>query len=107
MSEFHSRSLNVIAAQIVFILLSYTLRQWQLWRLEAEELSNHSPQSIHRRLNVRKQYIVIYLARSYAQIPLLQFTREVLQLEGEARQKALAKVRLLERSLLSPFDDTC
>ena len=107
LSDFYSRSLNVIAAQIVFILLSYTLRQWQLWRLEAEELSNHSPQSIHRRLNVRKQYIVIYLARSYAQIPLLQFTREVLQLEGEARQKALAKVRLLEQSLLSPFDDTC
>jgi hypothetical protein len=107
LSEFHSRSLNVIAAQIVFILLSYTLRQWQLWRQHAEELSNRSPQSIHRRLNVRKQYIVIYWARSYAQIPLLQFTREVLQLEGEARQKALAKVRLLEQSWLSPFDDTC
>jgi hypothetical protein len=107
LSDFHSRSLNVIAAQIVFILLSYTLRQWQLWRLHAEELSNRSPESIHRRLNVRKQYIVIYLARSYAQIPLLQFTREVLQLEGEAQQKALAKVRLLEQNLLSPFDDTC
>ena len=107
LSKFHSRSFNVIAAQIVFILLSYTLRQWQLWRLHAEELSNRSPASIHRRLDVRKQYIVIYLARYYAQIPLLQFTREVLQLEGEARQKALAKVRLLEHRLLSPFDDTC
>jgi hypothetical protein len=75
--------------------------------LHAEELSNRSPEFIHRRLNLRKQYIVIYLARAYAQIPLLQFTREVLQLEGEARQKALVKVRLLEQSLLSPLDDSC
>jgi hypothetical protein len=50
--------------------------------------------------------VVIYLARAYAQIPLLQFTREVLQLEGEARQKALAKVRLLEQSLLTPLSDS-
>lgn len=107
LSDFHSRSLNVIAAQSVFILLSYTLRQWQLWHLHAEELSDRSPEFIHRRLNVRKQYIVIYLARAYAQIPLLQFTREVLQLEGEARQKALVKVRILEQSLLSPLDDSC
>jgi hypothetical protein len=107
LSDFHSRSLNVIAAQSVFILLSYTLRQWQLWHLHAEELSDRSPEFIHRRLNVRKQYVVIYLARAYAQVPLLQFTREVLQLEGEARQKALVKVRLLEQSLLSPLDDSC
>ena len=36
LSEFCSRCFNVIAAQVVFILLSYTLRQWQLWRLHAD-----------------------------------------------------------------------
>ena len=44
--------------------------------------------------------------RAYAQIPLLQFAREVLQLEGPACQKALAKVRLLEQSLLTPLNDS-
>ena len=33
LSDFCSRDFNVITAQIVFILLSYTLRQWQLWKL--------------------------------------------------------------------------
>lgn len=106
LSDFHSRSLNTITAQVVFILLSYTLRQWQLWKLHHQELSGLSPELMRRRLNIRKQYVVIYLANAYAQMPLVRFTREVLELEPEARAKALAKVRKLEQSLLSPLDDT-
>jgi hypothetical protein len=106
LSDFHSRSLNTITAQVVFILLSYTLRQWQLWKLHREELSGVSPELMRRRLNIRKQYVVIYLANAYARMPLIRFTREVLELEPEARAKALAKIRKLEQSLLNPLDDT-
>jgi hypothetical protein len=106
LSDFHSRSLNTITAQVVFILLSYTLRQWQLWKLHREELSGVSPELMRRRLNIRKQYVVIYLANAYARMPLIRFTREVLELEPEARTKALAKTRRLEQSLLNPLDDT-
>jgi hypothetical protein len=49
---------------------------------------------------------VIYRANAYAQMPLIRFTREVLELEPEARAKALAKVQKLEQSLLNPLDDT-
>jgi len=105
LSGFRSRAQNVIVAQVVFILLSYTLRQWQLWRLHAEVLPDQTPELMRRRLNLRKQYIVIYLARSYAQIPLAHFTRLVLELEGEARQRALAKIQKLEQSLLNSNDD--
>jgi hypothetical protein len=31
LSHFRSRSFNAIAAQVVMVLLTYTLRQWQLW----------------------------------------------------------------------------
>jgi len=106
LSDFQSRSQNVIVAQVVFILLSYTLRQWQLWRLHGEAPPEETPELMRRRLNLRKQYVVIYLARSYAQIPLVRFTRLVLELEGAARQRALAKIRKLEQSLLNPQDDT-
>ncbi len=61
---------------------------------------------MRRRLNLRKQYVVIYLARSYAQVPLVRFTRLVLELDGAARERALAKIRKLEQSLLNPQDDT-
>ena len=106
LSDFQSRAQNVIVAQVVFILLSYTLRQWQLWRLHAEVSPDQTPELMRRRLNLRKEYVVIYLARAYAQIPLLRFTRLVLELEGAARQKALAKIQKLEQSLLNPHDDT-
>jgi hypothetical protein len=106
LSDFQSRSQNVIVAQVVFILLSYTLRQWQLWRLHAEVSPDQTPELMRRRLNLRREYIVIYLARSYAQMPLVRFTRLVLELEGAARQKALAKIHKLEQSLLSPQNDT-
>ena len=106
LSDFHSRSLNTITAQVVFILLSYMLGQWQLWNLPREELAGVTPGLVRRRLDLRKQYVVIYLAHADAQMPLIRFTREVLELEPGARAKALAKVRKLEQSLLHPLDDT-
>ena len=59
---------------------------------------------MRRRLNLRKEYIVIYHQNAYTQMPLVTFTREVLELEGEARTKALAKIRQLEQTLLSPLE---
>jgi hypothetical protein len=106
LSDFRSRDFNVIAAQVVFILLSYTLRQWQLWKLHLEELAGATPEFIHQRLNQRKEYVVIYLAHAYTRMPLVRFTREVLELDPKARAKALAKIRKLEQNLLAPMNDT-
>jgi len=106
LSDFKSRSQNVVVAQVVFILLSYTLRQWQLWRLHAQASPEQTPELMRPGLNLRKEYVVIYLARAYAQVPLVRFTRLVLELEGVARQKALAKIHKLEQNLLNPQDDT-
>jgi hypothetical protein len=106
LSDFRSRQFNTMVAQVVFILLSYTLRQWQLWKWHREEWAGVTPGLMHRRLNVRQEYVVIYLAHAYARLPLLRFTREVLELEPKARAKALAKIRKLEPSLLTPMDNT-
>jgi hypothetical protein len=104
LSDFRSRNFNTIAAQVVFILLSFTLRQWQLWQQGQEELAARTPQEISRRLNIRKDYVIIYLGKAYTQMPLLTFTRELLELEAEARAKALEKIRKLEQSLLAPLE---
>ncbi len=48
--------------------------------------------------------VVIYLGHAHAQMPLVRFIREVLELEPEARAKALAKVRKLEQGLLAPLE---
>lgn len=102
LTDFHSRSFNAVAAQVVFVLLSYTLRQWQLWKTEREELANRHPGQIQDRLNVGHHFVVIYYGNAYMQMPLLTFTREVLNLEEPARAKALAKVRHLEKGFLTP-----
>lgn len=102
LTDFHSRSFNAVAAQVVFVLLSYTLRQWQLWKLHQELLANRHPDQIQLRLNLEDQFVVIYHQRAYAQLPLLTFTREVLELSPAARERALRQIRRLEQSFLCP-----
>ena len=103
LSDFSSRRFNVIAAQVVFILLSYTLRQWQLWKLRQEELAGRTPGFLERRLNLHKHYVVIYHEHAYAQMPLVSFARELLEMAPAAQAKALAKFRRLEESWLTPL----
>jgi hypothetical protein len=103
LSDFSSRCFNVIVAQVVFILLSYTLRQWQLWKLQQEMLAGKTPGFLERELSAHSQFVVIYYEHAYAQMPLVSFTRELLELAPEAQAKALVKVRHLEQSLLSPL----
>lgn len=105
LTDFHSRSFNAVAAQIVFVLLSYTLRQWQLWKSQQEQLSGLHPDRIQRLLNLEHQFVAIYHQHAYVQLPLLSFTREVLELEPSARERALKQIRRLERSFLCPLDN--
>ena len=63
----------------------------QIWKLHQEELAGSTPGLMRQRLNLRKQYVVIYLGHAYAQIPLVRFTREVLELEPEARSRLWPK----------------
>jgi hypothetical protein len=103
LSDFSSRCFNVIVAQVVFILLSYTLRQWQLWKLQQEKLAGKTPGFLERQLNLHSQFVVIYYQCAYAQMPVVTFTRELLEMAPEAQAKALKKVRHLEQTLLTPL----
>ena len=105
LTDFHSRSFNSVAAQVVFVLLTYTLRQWQMWKSSNDDLTGLHPEEIRRQLNRQHQYVVIYYQLAYTQMPLVAFTREVLELKGDARRNAMAKIRLLERSFLSPLQN--
>jgi hypothetical protein len=104
LTDLRSRSLNAIAAQVVMVLLSYTLRQWQLWQLRQEQLADRTPATLRFRLNLRREYVVIYHQDAYTQMPLVCFSRELLQLDEAARQKALRKVQHLEAAMLEPVD---
>jgi hypothetical protein len=104
LTDFRSRCFNAITAQVVMVLLSYTLRQWQLWRILQEQLANRTPDIMRFRLAMRREYVVIYYQNAYAQMPLVCFSRELLELNEAARVKALSKIRQLEQSMLEPMD---
>jgi len=54
------------------VLLTYTLRQWQIWKLRQEQqLAGLTPQNQSRRLSIRQQYVVIYHEQAYTQMPLV------------------------------------
>jgi len=104
LTDFRSRSFNAIAAQVVMILLTYSLRQWQLWQMLREQEANRTPDTMRFRLAMRREYVVIYYQHAYTQMPLVCFSRELLELDEEARRKALGKIRQLEQSMLEPVD---
>ncbi len=102
LTDFRSRSLALVTAQVVLVLLTYTLRQWQLWKWHQERLAGLSPQAMREELNVRREYVVIYHEQSYAQLPLVSFSRELVQLEGVGRGKALGKITEMEQTMFEP-----
>ena len=104
LTGFPSRTLNAIVAQVVFVLLSYSLRQWQLWKLRQVQIAGLTPGHMKKELSIRREYVVIYHQSAYTQMPLVVFARELLELQGPAREKALRKLRQLEQSMLCPLE---
>jgi len=96
---FSSRSFNLIANQVVFVLLTYSLLQWYLLRSGREEL-NH--QTRPRTLDLLRPVIttiLIYYKDYVAFLSPLEHQELVLTLDKEAQKKILAKTRALRRSL--------
>jgi hypothetical protein len=102
LTRLRSRNFNAIAAQVIMLLLTYTLRQWQIWKWVEQNLAHLTPETLLGALKLLQQWIVIYWQMSYVQLPVVSFTREAMQLEGAAREKALRKLEALERDLFSP-----
>ena len=102
LTDFPSRTFNAVAAQVVFVLLSYTLRQWQLWQSQQEERAGVSPARLQPQLNRREPSVVIDHRHAEAQWPVVSFTRAVLELSPAARRKARLQIPRLAKSLLTP-----
>jgi hypothetical protein len=96
---FSSRSFNLIANQVVFILLTYSLLQWYLLRNGRQELNSQTRPRTLDLLRTAITIIVIYYKGYVAFLSPLQHQELVLTLEEAARKKILAKTRALRRSL--------
>ena len=99
LENFSSRSFNLVANQVVFILLTYSLLQWYLWRRYRRELNTQTRPRILYRLKPSLTVILIYYQNYVAFLSALEHQELVLTLEEEARKKILAKTQALRRSL--------
>ena len=101
---FTSRAFNVIANQVVFVLLTYSLLQWYLLRISRKALNAKTPTRTLELLRPTLTVIVIYYQNYMAFLTPLQHQELVLTLSESARKKILTKTRRLRRSLAHQLD---
>jgi hypothetical protein len=76
-----------------------------LWKLPQVQIAGVTPEHMKNEIAIHREYVVIYHQSAYTQMPLVIFARELLELQGLAREKALRKLRELEQSMLCPLEN--
>ena len=99
LEAFTSRAFNLIANQVVFVLLTYSLLQWYLLRISRQALNPKTRTRTLELLRPTLTVIVIYYQNYMAFLTSLQHQELVLTLSEPARKKILTKTRRLRRSL--------
>lgn len=104
LESFTSRAFPLIANQVVFVLLTYSLLQWFLLRISRKELNPKTRTRTLELLRPTLTVIVLYYQSYMAFLTPLQHQELVLTLSEPARKKILAKTRRLRRSLAHALD---
>jgi hypothetical protein len=99
LEAFTSRAFSLVVHQVVFVLLTYSLMQWFLLRIERKDLNPRTRTRTLELLRPTITVIVIYYRNYVAYLSPLQHQELVLTLGEAARKKILAKTRRLRRSL--------
>jgi hypothetical protein len=97
--DFSSRAFSLVVNQVTFVLLTYSLLQWYLLRIDRQPLNRKTASRIMDLLRPVFSVIVIYHQNYLAFLDPLQYQEMVLTLTEPARKKILAKTRRLRRSL--------
>ena len=97
--EFSSRAFSLIVNQVTFVLLTYSLLQWYLLRIDRKPLNPKTQTRILELLRPVFSVIVIYHQNYVAFLDPLEYQEMVLTLSEPAREKILAKTRKLRRGL--------
>lgn len=102
LSRFTSRAFSLVANQVVFVILTYTLLQIFLHRCDMKDMGRQLMASVQRKLLPAASFVIVYCLNKVAFLPQIHFTDIILNLEDEARAKARAKVKRLRLE----FDET-
>jgi hypothetical protein len=106
LTDFKSRSFALVLNQVVFLALTYTLLQVHLYLRQRAELNRVTRPRLLQMLTPTVSVIIVYYQRRFARLTIGEYSQILLTVEGEAKQKLLAKIRRLkdglEPNLLNP-----
>jgi uncharacterized membrane protein len=88
-----------VVNQVVFVLLTYSLLQWYILRIDRKELNARTLTPTLELLRPIQTTIIIYYLNYVAYLSPLEHQELVLTLDEEARKKILTKTRRLRRHL--------
>ena len=106
LTDFKSRNFALVLNQVVFLALTYTLLQAHLYLRRRAELNRVTRPRLLQMLAPTVSVIIVYYQRRFARLTIGEYSQILLTVEGEAKQKLLARIKRLkdgiESNLLNP-----
>ena len=104
LTAFRSRAFSLVTAQVVFVLLAYTLLQVFMAKLSRGELNTKTRERLLGELAYENDMVVLYSRNRVAYLTPLQNQEVLLSLPEDARRRVLAKTRKLRKQSLLGAD---
>jgi hypothetical protein len=99
LTVFRSRAFSLVVHQVVFVLLTYGLLQWQLQRQQRAELNRKTLPRVRDHLLPGREEIMIFYQDRFTIVDKYEYTELLLTLQEGPRQKILEKTRQLRRAM--------
>lgn len=94
---FTSRRFSLVMHQVLTVLLTYSLVQLYLRKLQRAELSRKPLPNVRKELLPAASFVIVYCEGRVAFFDRLEYTESLLTLDEQARHKALARIQRLRR----------
>lgn len=104
LTGFRSRAFSLVTAQVVFVLLAYSLLQVYMAKLRRGEVNAKTRERLLGELTYEDDMVVLYSRNRVAYLTPLQNQEALLSLPESARRRVLAKTRKLRERLLLGTD---
>ena len=104
LTGFRSRAFSLVTAQVVFVLLAYSLLQVYMAKLSRGEANAKTRERLLGELTYEDDMVVLYSRNRVAYLTPLQNQEALLSLPESARRRVLAKTRKLRERLLLGTD---
>lgn len=104
LTGFHSPNFNLVAHQVVFVALAYTLLQMQLLQENHPELNRMTRNRLNHQMLPYGNHIIVYAQNYYGFFDLPEYTEIIMDIHEPAKSKLRKKVRRIRREFLSSLN---